>query len=821
MMTASLKNRRLRVVIRGAVQGVGFRPFVYRLAAELKLAGWVSNTSAGVFIEVEGDHERQREFLLRLELERPPRAFIQSLESSWLAPAGFSGFEIRESDSAGEKSVLVMADIATCTDCLREIFNPADRRHLYPFTNCTNCGPRFSIIQSLPYDRPNTTMRLFAMCPACRAEYDNPLDRRFHAQPNACPVCGPHLELWPNPIDPQLGIRNPELWDMPPIDTAAEALRRGLIAAVKGLGGFHLMTDARNDGAVRRLRERKQREEKPFAVMFPGMDAVRGQCDVSEMEARLLASPESPIVLLKRVRDRRSRAQRDSLSSSLAPGNPYLGVMLPYTPLHHILMRMLGFPVVATSGNLSDEAICTDEQEAFERLSGIADVFLVHNRPIARHVDDSVARVILGRELVMRRARGYAPLPLPMQFLGGTGEVGGINDPARNVLAVGGHLKNTISAAIGGNIFISQHIGDLDTAQSYEAFRRVIDSFRILYEFTPAVAACDAHPDYMSTQYARALDLPVISVQHHYAHVAACMAENEIDGPVLGVSWDGTGYGLDGTIWGGEFIIVPSHSEFNIHNPEFRRFASLRPFPLPGGDKAVREPRRAALGVLYAIFGDELFDAPRRTRLAPLDAFSADELSALRRALERRMNAPLTSSAGRLFDAIASLASLRQYSNFEGQAAMELEFLTSNATGTAEHYPFEIREPDRIVAERHTLHLTDRAHRFAPEFIVDWQPLIRTILDELDNGVSFVELSVKFHVSLVEMLLSVAEKSGQKRIVLTGGCFQNRFLTEQAVLRLDAAGFEPYWHQRIPPNDGCISAGQAAVVLWNSRFRRR
>ena len=520
---------RLQVAIRGAVQGVGFRPFIYRLATDLGLRGWVNNSSQGVFIEVEGGREPLETFLLRIEGSKPPRAFIQSLEYSYLDAVGYTTFEIRESDPGGEKTALILPDIATCPDCLGEIFDPEDRRFLYPFTNCTNCGPRFSIIEALPYDRPNTTMMCFAMCERCRAEYENPLDRRFHAQPNACPDCGPHLELWDGEGNVLLSYHDALL-------EAADAVRHGAVIAVKGLGGFHFMVDGRSEEGVLRLRRLKGREEKPLALMYPSLESLHEHCEISALEERLLSSPESPIVLLRK--DTGSK----KLSPSVAPDNPYIGVMIPYTPLHHLLISELGFPVVATSGNLSDEPICTDEVEALVRLKGIADLFLVHDRPIARHVDDSLVRLMMGRELVLRRARGYAPLPIHLK------------EPLAPTLALGAHLKNSIAASVEANVFLSQHIGDLETTEAFDAFRRVIADFALLYDLHPTGVACDAHPDYLSTRYAHDYGLAVIPVQHHYAHVLSCMAENELDGPVLGVSWDGSGYGLDGTIWGGGIL---------------------------------------------------------------------------------------------------------------------------------------------------------------------------------------------------------------------------------------------------------------------------
>ena len=834
-------SARLRIVVRGAVQGVGFRPFIYRLAGGAGLQGWVNNSAQGVFIEVEGSRTDLEAFLLRIEADKPPRSSIQSLEASWLDPVGYVGFEIRQSETGGAKTALVLPDIATCPDCLSEIFDPVNRRYGYPFTNCTNCGPRFSIIEALPYDRANTSMKGFVMCPQCQAEYDAPLDRRFHAQPNACPICGPHLELWDRkgavvpfegapPLggsnvgnlgtqqqDPDAAVNSPLPQSksrapmLPPerrspdssasaIAAAVDAIRQGQILAVKGLGGFHLMVAAQNDEAVRRLRELKHREEKPFALMFPSLSVIKAACEVSPLEERLLRSPEAPIVLLRR------RSDASVLSPALVPGNPNLGVMLPYTPLHHLLMSALGFPVVATSGNLSDEPICTDERDALQRLSGIADLFLVHNRSIVRHVDDSIMRVMMGRELVLRRARGYAPLPI--QLRSSTGDT---------VLAVGAHLKNNITLSVGSQAFISQHIGDLETDQAHEAFRRVINDLQALYESRLAIIAADAHPDYLSTKFAHDLvgqaSLPaggagipartqsrqppqLVTVQHHIAHVLSCMAENELEPPLLGVSWDGTGYGLDGTVWGGEFFLVTETS--------CERVAHFRQFRLPGGDKAVKEPRRVALGLLYEMFGEAAFSM---AELAPVASFSPADLGLLRTMLARNLNSPLTSSVGRLFDAVASLAGLRQQVRFEGQAAMELEFALEGITA-AEAYDVTLRSNH---ASRITNHVP---------LLLDWSPMIEAILADLKRGLPTSQISARFHNALAEVIVTVAKQIGQPRVVLSGGCFQNRYLTERAVQRLREAGFRPYWHQRIPPNDGGIALGQVVAALRQSTTAR-
>jgi hydrogenase maturation protein HypF len=763
---------RLKIAVRGAVQGVGFRPFVHRLATDLGLAGWVNNSAQGVFAELEGPRARLDQFLSRLQTEKPPGSFIQSLESWWLDATGYTTFEIRPSEIGGGKTAIIMPDLATCHECLREIFDPTNRRHRYPFTNCTHCGPRFSIVESLPYDRANTSMKRFLMCPECEHEYRDPLDRRFHAQPNACPKCGPHLELW-DAAGAVIATHDEAL------SQAAEILRAGKILALKGIGGFQLMTDARNDEAVRHLRDRKHREEKPFAVMYPSLTAAAADCRVGDAEARLLASPESPIVLLQKLA---------ALAPSVAPGNPNIGVMLPYSPLHHLLMAGLEFPVVATSGNLSDEPICIDEREALQRLRGMADLFLVHNRPIVRHIDDSVARVVMGREQVLRRARGYAPLPIPLT----DGKPATTQDPSSPILAVGAHLKNTVALAIGPQVFISQHIGDLETVQSYEAFLAVIKDFQRLYEALPLCIASDGHPDYLSTKYARELvsrkaGRRGISVQHHVAHVLACAAENELVPPLLGVSWDGTGHGLDGTVWGGEFFLLTT--------TECRRMAHFRQFRLPGGSQAVKQPRRSALGMLYETLGENALDAGE---LPPIKSFAASELSSLKGMLQGGFNSPLTSSVGRLFDGVAALLGIRQRVQFEGQAAMELEFVIGQIK-TEEAYSFALGEKEST-AGRSML-------------VVDWAALLHDILADVKRRLPVGIISAKFHNALVEIIVAVARRAGHSQVALSGGCFQNRYLTERAVMRLQQEGFRPYWHQRIPPNDGGIALGQIIAAL--------
>ena len=767
--------QRLHIIIRGAVQGVGFRPFIYRLATEMNLNGWVINSNQGVIIEVEGEQPILNTFLYRIDKEKPPRSFIQSLESSFLDSIGFTLFEIRPSKNNGNLTAIVLPDIATCLECLTEIFNPANRRYLYPFTNCTNCGPRFSIIESLPYDRPNTTMKNFIMCRDCLKEYENPLDRRFHAQPNACHKCGPNIELWDS-IGSVMANREEALTQ------TLNAIRSGQIVALKGIGGFMLIVDARNDDAVIRLRERKHREEKPFAVMYPSADAVRKDCDISELEERLLCSPESPIVLL----NRKIQNSKFRISNAIAPNNPYLGVMLPYSPLHHILMRGLDFPVVATSGNLSDEPICIDEHEALKRLSCIADVFLVHNRPIRRHVDDSIVREMMNREMVIRRARGYAPLPIQLRQ--------NISEP---ILAVGAHLKNTIALSSGDNVFISQHIGDLETNESFEAFQNVIENFKSLYNSDSIQIVSDLHPAYLSTQYAKRSEKSIVQIQHHFAHVASCMTENQIDGEVLGISWDGTGFGEDGTIWGGEFL--------KTNHRSFERVASFRQFKLPGGNSAIKEPRRTAIGILYEIFGDKLTNY---SYLPLFKDFSKTEIQNILKMLDQNINSPLTSSVGRLFDGVASIIGLKQRTSFEGQAAMEVEFAIGKFI-TDDHYRWSIIKSQTSKYDSHN----STNPKFSLPFMVDWEPMIIDMLEDVKCKTNVGMISIKFHNTIVEIIANITKLIGVERVVLSGGCFQNKYLTERAVQRLRAIGFIPYWHQRVPANDGGISLGQIAAAI--------
>ena len=763
---------RLKAVIQGAVQGVGFRPFVYRLAIELKVDGWVINSSAGVHLEIEGDRSVLDIFAKRLQREKPVQAVIEIFNLTWLKPLGYSGFEIRTSDGDGPKTVFVLPDVATCEKCLEEVFDSSDRRYLYPFTNCTDCGPRFSIIQGLPYDRPFTTMSGFPMCEDCLEEYKNPLDRRFHAQPNACPTCGPSVALWDSKGN-ELAFGHRALL------LAASEIRIGKIIALKGLGGFQLIARADQDQVVKQLRVRKHRKSKPFALMVPSIEAAESLCVLSSQERSLLTSSQTPIVLLK-------KRSQPLVSEWVAPSNPNLGIMLPYTPLHHILARELNIPLVATSGNRAGEPICTDERVSLEQLKGLSDFFLVHNRPIAKHVDDSVVRIIGGRECLLRRARGYAPFPVTLK------------QEHPPILAVGGQLKNTIATTVGNRAFVSQYIGDLETVAATQCLTKTVNDFQNLYDVEPVGIACDLHPDYRSGIYARkrvreaTSQTELIQVQHHYAHILSCMAEHGLSGPVLGVAWDGTGAGPDGTIWGGEFLLIPDPEERSDSGREksFKRVAHMRTFCLPGGAAAIKEPRRAAFGLLSELGIERDL------------GFTVQERAVLCSLIEKKINSPETSSVGRLFDLFSALLGLRYQVDFEGQAAMDLEFA---AQGPGFSYPFELHSPQK---------------RDDP-VIIDWEPMVLKILEDQSLGLSLGELAANIHSTFCHMILKVALRVNCKNVVLSGGCFQNKLLTEMTIKILSQENFRPFWHKLIPPNDGGISLGQlvAAGFIMSGKNR--
>jgi hydrogenase maturation protein HypF len=776
--------QRLRIKVEGTVQGVGFRPFIYRLASELRLTGWVKNTSNGVMIEVEGAVSVVRTFLDRMRIDVPPSASVEMMRTSVVPALDDAGFSIVQSTESDQRTLAIAADLATCADCLREIADPTDRRFRYPFLTCTQCGPRYSLLTAVPYERSNTTMAGFELCVACRAEYESEAGRRFHAEPIACPACGPQLCLW----------------DEQGRETASgeEALRQaevmlgqGLIVAVKGLGGFQLWVDAKSENAVQRLRDRKRRPEKPFAVLLPSVDAVRDYCLVSADEEALLRSPRAPIVLVLKRRDA-------ALADAVAPGNPYLGVMLPATPLHHLLVESLQRPMVATSGNRSEEPIVIDEWEAVVRLKDIADALLVHDRLIARPVDDSV--VVAGiksncndmREVdkpkadvtILRRARGYAPQT--MRWSDGLAN----GNSQGSILAVGGHLKNTVALLTGNRVVVSQHLGDLSTVEADKAFRQAIEDLQRLLHVTPGTIACDLNPDYRSANFARelatTLSVPLIPVQHHHAHVASCMAEHRLDGEVLGIAWDGAGYGEDGQVWGGECLVATYR--------EFTRYASLKPFRLLGGEAAMKEPNRSAAAVLWELMGEQML-----VRDFPSWEVTKGQCAQWAMLLRSGVASPWTTSMGRLFDAVASLTGLCPQSSFEGQAAMAVQFAA------------EQEYEDGMRLEGYPMDLVP-SHSPGTKWVVDWHPMVSAMLHDLLRGCRVEKIAVRFHAALAEVTVRVAQEAGLPRVVLSGGCFQNRLLLSLVRQCLEAAGFTVYGHAMVPPNDGGLSLGQAVVA---------
>ncbi|MDR4465183.1 MAG: carbamoyltransferase HypF [Nitrospira sp.] len=774
--------QRVQITVEGTVQGVGFRPFVYRLARELGLSGWVTNTRNGVLIEIEGDAGDIESFLGRLKLEAPASAMVESMNTSIIPVAAETYFSIAPSTETGQRALVIPPDLATCSDCCRELTDPEDRRFQHPFITCTQCGPRYSLLMAVPYERTNTTMVEFELCAACRAEYSSEADRRFHAEPIACPACGPRLSLW-NEQGEEVAIGKDAL------HRVQLMLEEGLIVAVKGLGGFQLWVDAKSDKAVRRLRDQKRRPEKPFAVLFPSVDMVRDYCVLSSDGEALLRSAQAPIVLTRRRR-------QTPIADVVAPGNPYLGVMLPTTPLHHLLMALLQRPMVATSGNRSEEPIVTDEREALVRLKGIADAFLVHDRPIARSVDDSVVLMVDGAPkgndrgetgkfkgdvMILRRARGYVPQAIRWS----DGPADGVQGP---VLAVGGHLKNTVALLREDRVVLSQHLGDLSTVEADKAFRQAISDLQQLLQVTPKAIACDLHPDYRSTTFARELaailSVPFIPVQHHHAHVASCMAEHKLDGEVLGIAWDGAGYGRSGQVWGGEFLITSYR--------QFTRLASLNPFRLLGGEAAMKEPGRSAAALLWELMGEGMPE-----HQCPSWKISHNQREKFASVLKSGIASPWTTSMGRLFDAVASLTGLCQETTFEGQAAMAVQFAAERGIETSlEGYPIDL-----VLSESPGV-----------KWILDWRPMMNALLDDLRRGRRAEVVATKFHVGLAEGVVRVAQAAGLPRVVLTGGCFQNRLLVSLVRRRLEAAGFSVYCHRLVPPNDGGLSLGQAVVA---------
>ncbi|MGB5924834.1 MAG: carbamoyltransferase HypF [Dehalococcoidia bacterium] len=769
------------ISVRGIVQGVGFRPFVYGLAVKHNLKGWVYNTSEDVKIEVEGEAEAIKQFERELETNAPPLAHIENTTIEYHPLQGYKNFEIRHSQAQEGKYQLISTDVATCQACLDELLNPEDRRYRYPFTNCTNCGPRFTIIEGMPYDRPKTTMRYFQMCPRCQAEYDNPLDRRFHAQPNACPKCGPQVRL----VDKRGNL----VTESNPIAAASQFLKEGKIVAIKGLGGFLLACDATNDTAVKTLRQRKKRPSKPFAVMVATLEEAKRHCYVLPEEEELLTSPQSPIVLMIWKED-------SSVSREVAPDLWFLGTMLPYTPLHHILLRDTGRPLVMTSGNLSEEPIARDNDEALRRLSGIADYFLVHNRDIYSRYDDSVAMVERGTSQLVRRARSYAPYPIRLPF------------QARQVLACGAEEKNSFCLTKDKYAFLSQHIGDMENMETLEHFYSTISLYKKLFHVEPEVVAHDLHPDYLATKYAQELGesgMKLVPVQHHHAHIASCMADNGLESPVIGVAFDGTGMGGDGNIWGGEFLVADYR--------DYRRAGHLEYLPLPGGAAAIKRPRRTAIGYILTLLGENALNAviasgAKQSQLTSIGQVTEFEVEIIKRQIERKINSPLCSSMGRLFDAISALLGIRGEIDYEGQAAVELEMaayssvIAMNVSDKAishaqERYPYRIVEDEGIR-------------------IVRLKDLLSAVIEDLHQGISKGMISLKFHNTVARMINEmchlIANETSISQVALSGGVFQNRLLLKKTVNLLESSGFQVFTHRQVPCNDGGISLGQAVIA---------
>jgi hydrogenase maturation protein HypF len=758
---------RTQILVRGIVQGVGFRPYIFLLARRRALKGQVSNNAYGVFIELEGEAKAIEQFVGEIELYPPPLSIIESVErQDNLTPVHYEDFRIVESDAKGEKFTPISADIAVCKDCLKEMFDPQNRRYRYPFINCTNCGPRFTIIEDVPYDRAQTTMREFPMCRICRSEYENPADRRFHAEPIACSHCGPRLSL----ADAQGQLLSLDIIDgEDEIHRARELLLNGNILAIKGIGGFHLACDALNSEAVENLRHRKYREDKPFAMMASSVDVIRQYCIVSQAEEELLRSLRRPIVLLHRRTDA-------EIPHQIAPNVRRLGFMLPYAPLHYLLFEDLDRPLVMTSANLSDEPICYEDSEAFTRLPAVADYFLFHNRRIHIRTDDSVTRVVGGREMIVRRSRGYAPAPIKTAF-----------QFTREILACGAELKNTFCLARDSYAFVSHHIGDLENLETLRSFTEGIEHYQRLFNLHPEVVAYDYHPEYLSTKYALALeDIETkIAVQHHHAHIASCMADNRIEGEVIGIAMDGLGFGTDNKFWGGEFFVAGFM--------QAERIAHLDYIPMPGGAKAIREPWRMAAAFLHRTMGDDFL----KLDVDFVHNMNYQSWTALRGMMAKGTNSPETSSMGRLFDALASLLGLRNVANYEGQAAIELEAIAGKNISTA--YEFGLDEKGSIIKA---------------------ETVIKQVVEDLLVGVSAREVSAKFHNGVAELIVQVArnvrEQRHLNRVVLSGGVFQNIFLLERVCRRLQCEAFEVFTHNRVPTNDGGISLGQA--VIANARL---
>jgi hydrogenase maturation protein HypF len=745
-----------RIAVNGIVQGVGFRPFVYNLARQYELKGEVANTSSGVSIHIEGPAEHIRFFERDLAEKSPPLAYVVEISSRAESVKKYSDFKIVKSKDPVRMSTLISPDVSICEDCLRELFDPDNRRYLYPFINCTNCGPRYTIIDDIPYDRPGTSMRHFKMCAACQSEYDDPTNRRFHAQPNACAACGPQVSLYDN--------RRKAVATDDPIQKAAEFIRQGKIVAVKGLGGFHLAADAENSAAVVRLRNRKMREEKPFALMSEDLQRIRQFARIDPEAQKLLTSIQRPIVLLP-------KKTPGPIAEEVAPRNRYWGVMLPYTPLHYLLLKHGFTALVMTSANLSEEPIAIDNQDAFVRLAAIADYFLIHNREIYLRSDDSIVKHTAGRTRYIRRSRGFVPIPV---FLRQT---------VPPILACGAELKNTICITKGDKAFLSQHIGDLENMDTLDFFKQTVAHLQRILEIQPEIIACDMHPDYLSSRYAAEQQgIKKVEVQHHHAHIVSCMAENKLEGAVIGLAFDGTGCGTDGSIWGGEVLIAEAQ--------QFERAAHLNYVSMPGSAAAIKQPWRMAVSYLYDAF-DENF---RQLDLAILKQIEPPQLKVIAEMIVKGVNSPQTSSLGRLFDGVAAIAGIRRQVNFEGQAAMELEMLAAGDARSTYDYQWAPGNPIQIPTA----------------------PIIRGVVQDVQDGLSIAEISAKFHRTLIalfaEVCTSIRHNTGLNRTLLSGGCFQNSILLTGLIRELESRNFEVFSHRQVPCNDGGISLGQAVVA---------
>lgn len=757
-------HKRVLITILGCVQGVGFRPFIYRLAHQYHLLGTIRNTNAGVLIDIQGEALALFHFQQALLCEKPERAVITEISVSEMPLHTVKDLEIINSDDSASANLPLLPDTAICQTCLHELFDPENRRYLYPFVHCISCGPRFSLFLKMPFDRLNTSMKDFAMCTECCSEYEDPAHRRFFSQTNCCPACGPKVVL----VDRHQTVLAA---GHEAIQKATAYLQQGKIVSVKNTGGHQLLVDALNEEAVKRLRMRKNRAGKPFALLMPSIEHIKEYAYLTHAAEQVLISPATPIVLLNK------KLHKTNIAPSVASESPYFGMMLPHNAIQHMILKTFAQPLVATSGNLSGGPLCTDDNEALTKLSPIADAFLLHNRQIVHALDDSVVHIIDDRPMLMRRARGYIPYALPLQH----------EQTEQTLIAVGAQLKNTFAFAKGKNIYISQHIGNLDSASTCRAYDQSIEKWESLLTLTPSSGIGDKHPDYYSSDYLQRRQIKTAWIQHHEAHVWAGMADNQLHCPLLSIAWDGTGYGEDGTIWGGEIFLV--------ENQKMSRFASLYPFKLPGGEKAIREPRYSALALLHAIWGDSF---PSEYQNWIDKVFSSNELCLLLQALSKGINSPVCSSVGRLFDGVSALLGCVLINQFEGHAAMMLETHALQAKNRRLRYFIPLVKNSEM-------------------WLMDWRSLIQEIFAHMKQGIDIAEIAFAFHFALTDCIVEMARIAGQHKVLLTGGVMQNKLLAEDAIIKLRANGFMPYWHQHIPPNDGGLAVGQIFSTLHKNK----